>query len=85
MLFLNKHDMNFIDSMKARLEEVEQVMTDKAIESGLMVDAETSGKRLTICQACPRLFQPTGTCLECGCFVKAKTKLGSARCPLGKW
>jgi hypothetical protein len=77
--------MNFLDRLKARVEAVEQIVTDKAIESGLMTTADLSQKRLDICQECPKLFKPTGTCLACGCFVKAKTKLTKAACPLGKW
>ena len=40
---------------------------------------------LNICNECPRLFKPTYTCKECGCFMKIKTHIKSQRCPLGKW
>lgn len=42
-------------------------------------------ERLEICKECPRLFAPTFTCKECGCFMKVKTQLKNAKCPLGKW
>jgi len=42
-------------------------------------------QRFAICEACPRLFKPTGTCMECGCFMRVKTRIKSQRCPLGKW
>ena len=41
--------------------------------------------RLKVCSECPRLFKPTFTCKECGCFMKIKTKFKQAKCPLGKW
>ena len=42
-------------------------------------------ERLNICKECPRFFKPTGTCKECGCFMRVKTRLKSASCPIGKW
>ena len=41
--------------------------------------------RIDQCAACDRLFRPTFTCKECGCFMKVKTRLAGASCPLGKW
>jgi hypothetical protein len=41
--------------------------------------------RMEICLQCPRLFKPTVTCKECGCFMKVKTKIKTATCPIGKW
>ena len=42
-------------------------------------------KRLDICNGCDRLFKPTRSCRECGCFMSLKTWLTDAECPLGKW
>jgi len=41
--------------------------------------------RYDICLGCDRLFKPTSTCKECGCFMNRKTWLKDASCPLGKW
>lgn len=41
--------------------------------------------RLKICRECPSLFKPTMQCKECGCFMRIKTRLKSASCPIGKW
>jgi rRNA maturation endonuclease Nob1 len=41
--------------------------------------------RWDMCQACEHFFRPTGTCKKCGCFMKLKTKLKAATCPVGKW
>jgi len=41
--------------------------------------------RFNVCLACPRFFKPTGQCKECGCFMRIKTRLKFAECPIGKW
>lgn len=46
---------------------------------------EEAKRRFAICQECPRFFKPTGTCRECGCFMRVKTQLEHATCPLEKW
>jgi hypothetical protein len=48
-------------------------------------DSVTAESRLEVCRGCERLFKPTLTCRECGCFMAAKTRLSAATCPLGKW
>lgn len=42
-------------------------------------------QRLDICLSCPELIKLTVQCKKCGCFMSAKTKLDSAKCPIGKW
>ena len=42
-------------------------------------------QRLDMCLSCPELIQLTVQCKKCGCFMAAKTKLESAKCPIGKW
>jgi len=49
------------------------------------VDSETYQKRIEICQSCPELIKTTFQCKKCGCFMKQKTKLSDASCPLKKW
>jgi hypothetical protein len=49
------------------------------------VTSEVSEERYSICKACPELIKLTTQCKKCGCFMKAKTKLEHATCPLGKW
>jgi len=46
---------------------------------------ELSGKRYLMCKTCPELIKLTSQCKKCGCFMKAKTKLEKAVCPIGKW
>lgn len=46
---------------------------------------EIKDKRLSICNGCERLFAPTKTCKECGCFMELKARVPFAHCPLNKW
>ena len=46
---------------------------------------ELAKERWDICTSCPRFFKPTGTCKECGCFMRIKTQVKSVECPIGKW
>jgi hypothetical protein len=46
---------------------------------------EQAQSRYLICSECPRLLTATNQCKECGCFMKLKTQLANARCPIGKW
>jgi hypothetical protein len=49
------------------------------------IEKTESDKRMDICLSCPELIKLTQTCKECGCFMKAKTRLAEASCPIGKW
>lgn len=49
------------------------------------VSKEEAADRLNICKACPRLIPGLLQCKECGCFMKAKTLIKHATCPLHKW
>ena len=46
---------------------------------------ELAEYRLEICKACPAYRPRTNTCKKCGCFMKLKTQLEHAKCPVGKW
>ena len=49
------------------------------------VDAETYKNRIETCKNCPELIKLTFQCKKCGCFMKEKSKLANASCPLNKW
>lgn len=49
------------------------------------VDAKTYEERIEICKTCPELIKVTFQCKKCGCFMKEKSKLADASCPLSKW
>ena len=42
-------------------------------------------RRMDICKACPFFVVRTQQCRKCGCFMKLKTKLERASCPIKKW
>jgi hypothetical protein len=50
---------------------------------GKTVTREVREERLSICKMCP---QYDGTrCIQCGCFIAAKTWVPHEKCPAGKW
>lgn len=42
-------------------------------------------RRFNICKSCEWFRPNTETCRKCGCFMKLKTKLEKAHCPIHKW
>lgn len=51
----------------------------------LVDDEKIAEKRFEICKTCPELVKLTHQCKKCGCFMKLKTKLHDAKCPIEKW
>lgn len=41
--------------------------------------------RLAICNQCPAFNKNLAKCKKCGCFMKLKSTLRQASCPIGKW
>ena len=41
--------------------------------------------RLSICNTCPAFNKRLAKCTKCGCFMKLKSTLRRASCPIGKW
>lgn len=41
--------------------------------------------RIAICKSCVYYFKPTGTCKDCGCFMKIKARLAPMECSQKKW
>jgi hypothetical protein len=46
---------------------------------------ELGAYRLEICKTCEYYRQKTNQCKLCGCFMKLKTTLENAKCPVNKW
>ena len=42
-------------------------------------------ERMSICEECPFLNKNVMRCKKCGCFMRLKTTLHQAKCPIGKW
>ena len=49
------------------------------------VPNEVYEDRLAICKDCIYYFKPTGTCRDCGCFMKLKARLAPMECGQRKW
>ena len=75
--------MSLISKLKEKIETVNQRLTE--ITEEMKVSEDIRENRFLICSDCDRLLKTTYTCKECGCFMKAKTWLKPAKCPLGKW
>lgn len=48
-------------------------------------DRELIEHRLAICNECPAFNKRLQKCRKCGCFMKLKTTLIQAKCPMEKW
>ena len=46
---------------------------------------ELAQYRFEICKTCIFFRPNTKQCKKCGCFMKLKTTLADAKCPIGKW
>ena len=48
-------------------------------------DQELIEARLAICSSCEFLKKKRMQCMKCGCYMKLKSTLKQASCPVGKW
>jgi hypothetical protein len=55
------------------------------MDKSIRVSRASAKDRMDICKQCDRLFAPSKTCKECGCFMSIKVWVPFASCPLGKW
>lgn len=77
--------MSFVNTLKSRLAEIQQTVSDQINDLVPTVDDATKEQRLSICKSCEYLFDATQQCRKCGCFVHAKTALANSGCPISKW
>lgn len=42
-------------------------------------------ERIDACMGCEHLIKFTKQCKKCGCFMKVKSHIPWASCPVGKW
>ncbi len=55
------------------------------VKNVMLHDQDIIDKRWAECEKCEFLIKPTNNCKKCGCFMKVKTRVATARCPIGKW
>ena len=53
------------------------------VKNVLLHDQDIIDKRRAICDDCE--FKMGLNCKKCGCFIKAKTRVATTACPVGKW
>jgi hypothetical protein len=46
---------------------------------------EKAQQRFEICTQCEEFNKEKASCKKCGCYMKVKTKLPRAKCPINKW
>lgn len=51
----------------------------------LRSDSSLREDRLAICRSCEFFNHRLEQCTKCGCFMKLKTTLERAHCPIQKW
>lgn len=82
------------DEFLEKGQPVEKALTDEQVDgvtpldllnSDNYISKDVRDQRFAVCKGCDRLFKPTRTCRDCGCFMGLKTWLKGATCPLGKW
>lgn len=66
-------------------EEMDDVTPLDLLNSKNYTSKDIKDARYNICLGCDRLFKPTRTCKECGCFMGLKTWIKDASCPIGEW
>jgi len=59
--------------------------TDWLKPSSPRASDEIIKSRFNLCQACEHFKVNGSRCKLCKCFMKLKTELEHARCPIGKW
>ena len=73
------------DSYAEKNEQLDLRTIPQRIKNILIHDQDIIDKRWAECEKCEFLFKPTSSCKKCGCFMKVKTKVAHASCPVGKW
>ena len=42
-------------------------------------------QRIEICRSCEHYWEKLKVCSHCYCFMPAKSRITSSKCPVGKW
>lgn len=84
------------DKFKAKEESISKIEVEKPeLEPTFVVgldakkalapaSSEKAQRRISICRECPQ-FKLKSVCMVCKCFMPAKTKFESSKCPENKW
>lgn len=77
--------MSFLKKMKLAAETAKDVAKDAIQGNEILATDEEKENRMNVCRGCPYFVKGHNRCNQCGCFMKLKTELKSAKCPIGKW
>lgn len=76
----------YLEEKKDREEKLEKIsIIDLLNKDKYSKNKEEIDRRISICEGCEHFIKMTKQCSKCGCFMKLKTKLTDASCPIGKW
>ena len=64
--------------------EIDMRIAPSVIKNNIIHDENILKMRWDLCAGCEFLTD-SNRCTKCGCFMKVKHKLASAKCPIGKW
>ena len=56
----------------------------RVLQRLLIDDEEVLQERWDMCNGCEFLTEKL-RCQKCGCFMRLKTRMGRAKCPINKW
>ena len=73
------------EQAKSIVNLVQNAITDVLKGNQLFASEEEQIRRMEICKSCEHFSSEDVRCRQCGCFLKQKTSLTSAKCPLQKW
>ena len=82
VLMVAKHEA---DDYAVKNEKMDLRTIPARIKKVILHDQSIIDARWNECQNCEHLIKSTSSCKKCGCFMKVKTKISTARCPIGKW
>ena len=71
------------DEYAIKNEKIDLRSISSRIKNVILYDQDIIDKRRALCNECEYRFGLN--CKKCGCFIKAKTKVATTSCPVGKW
>lgn len=72
--------------MAANLAQTASDILKQAVSgSSILTNEALSLERMQFCNSCEFYIKDQSRCKKCGCFMKAKTKIFVAKCPINKW
>lgn len=77
--------MSYTNHRWERIKNLYKTTPIDALKKNNRVSDEIASKRYNICFSCDFFIKTTTQCRKCGCFMKIKTTILDAECPINKW